>query len=137
MADPPRLLDRIRMAVRTRHYSIRTEEAYVTWARRYILFHHKKHPSAMGAEEINAFLTHLAVEKNVSASTQNQALSALLFLYKEVLQENVGWVADVVRATRPKRLPVVFTREEVVRILGRMAGVERLVWSRSLSCAEH
>ncbi len=81
----------------------------------------------MGAEEINAFLTHLAVEKNVSASTQSQALSALLFLYKEVLQENVGWVADVVRATRPKRLPVVFTREEVVWILGRMAGVERLV----------
>ncbi|MGZ8797179.1 MAG: integron integrase, partial [Thermoanaerobaculia bacterium] len=127
MADPPRLLDRIRMAVRTRHYSIRTEEAYVTWARRYILFHNKKHPSAMGAEEINAFLTHLAVEKDVAASTQSQALSALLFLYKEVLQENVGWIADIVRATRPKRLPVVFTREEVVRLLGGMAGVERLV----------
>ena len=127
MADPPRLLDRIRMAVRTRHYSIRTEEAYVSWARRYILFHNKKHPSAMGAEEINAFLTHLAVEKDVAASTQSQALSALLFLYKEVLQENVGWIADIVRATRPKRLPVVFTREEVVRLLGRMAGVERLV----------
>lgn len=127
MADPPKLLDRIRMAIRTRHYSIRTEEAYVTWARRYILFHKKKHPSAMGAEEINAFLTHLAVERNVSASTQNQALSALLFLYKEVLQENVGWIGDVVRATRPKRLPVVFTREEVVQILGRMAGTERLL----------
>ena len=113
--------------IRTRHYSIRTEEAYVTWARRYILFHKKKHPSAMGAEEINAFLTHLAVERNVSASTQNQALSALLFLYKEILQENVGWIGDVVRATRPKRLPVVFTREEVVQILGRMAGTERLL----------
>jgi len=127
MVEPPKLLDRIRMAVRTRHYSIRTEEAYVMWAKRYILFHNKKHPSAMGAEEINAFLTHLAVEKSVAASTQNQALSAILFLYKEVLRENVGWIADVVRATRPRRLPVVFTREEVVQILGRMAGVERIV----------
>jgi integron integrase len=127
MSEPPRLLDRIRMAVRTRHYSIRTEEAYVAWAKRYILFHNKKHPSAMGAEEINAFLTHLAVERNVAASTQNQALSAILFLYKEVLQENVGWISDVVRATRPKRPPVVFTREEVARIIGVMSGIERLV----------
>ena len=99
------------MAVRTRHYSRRTEEAYVAWAKRYILFHGKKHPSAMGAEEINAFLTHLAVEDGVAESTQNQALSALLFLYRKVLQEEVGWIADLVRATRPKRLPVVFTRE--------------------------
>src|SRR5512132_1252314 len=109
----PKLLDRVRMAVRARHYSIRTEEAYVTWARRYILFHGKKHPSAMGAEEINAFLTHLAVERHVSASTQNQALSAILFLYQKVLGEDVGWIPDVVRATRPRRLPVVFTRDEV------------------------
>jgi integron integrase len=127
MADPPRLLDRIRMAVRTRHYSIRTEEAYVAWARRYILFHGKKHPSAMGAEEVNAFLTHLAVEGKVAASTQSQALSALMFLYREVLQEDVGWIVDVVRAARPKRLPVVFTREEVQRILERMSGAEGLV----------
>jgi integrase len=127
MADPPKLLDRIRMAVRTRHYSIRTEDAYVAWARRYILFHGKKHPSAMGAEEVNAFLTHLAVEKNVSASTQSQALSALLFLYQQVLREDVGWIDDVVRSERPKRLPVVFTREEVVRVLGAMSGTERLV----------
>lgn len=105
----------------------RTEEEYVAWARRYILFHNKKHPSAMGPEEINAFLTHLAVEKNVAASTQNQALSAILFLYKEVLQENVGWITDLVRATKPKRLPVVFAREEVARLLGRMTGVDRLV----------
>ena len=127
MAEAPKLLDRIRMAVRTRHYSIRTEEAYVTWARRYILFHGKKHPSAMGAPEVNAFLTHLAVEKSVSASTQSQALSALLFLYEQVLQEDVGWIGDVVRSTRPKRLPVVFTREEVLRVLGVMSGTERLV----------
>ncbi len=127
MPEPPKLLDRIRMAVRTRHYSRRTEEAYVAWARRYILFHNKKHPSAMRSEEINAFLTHLAVEKNVAASTQNQALSAILFLYKEVLQENVGWITDLVRAAKPKRLPVVFAREEVARLLGRMTGVDRLV----------
>jgi site-specific recombinase XerD len=127
MGEPPKLLDRVRASVRTRHYSIRTEEAYVTWARRYILFHGKKHPSAMGAEEINAFLTHLAVDRNVSASTQNQALSAILFLYREVLGEEVGWIADIVRATRPRRLPVVFTRDEVVRILTRLEGVERIV----------
>lgn len=127
MVEAPRLLDRIRMAVRTRHYSIRTEEAYVAWARRYILFHGKKHPSAMGAPEVNAFLTHLAVEKSVSASTQSQALSAILFLYEQVLQEDVGWIGDVVRSTRPKRLPVVFTRDEVIRVLGAMAGTERLV----------
>jgi len=82
MAEPPKLLERVRMAVRVRHYSIRTEEAYVMWSKRYILFHGKKHPSAMGADEINAFLTHLAVERNASASTQNQALSAILFLYR-------------------------------------------------------
>ncbi len=127
MAESPKLLDRIRMAARTRHYSIRTEDAYVGWAKRYILFHGKKHPSAMGAEEINAFLTHLAVEDGVAESTQGQALSALLFLYREVLKEEVGWIHDLVRASRPKRLPVVFTRGEVVQILERMRGVERLV----------
>jgi len=90
MGEPRKLLDRVRDSVRARHYSIRTEEAYVTWAKRYILFHGKKHPSAMGAEEINAFLTNLAVDRNVAASTQNQALSAILFLYREVLGETVG-----------------------------------------------
>jgi len=125
MAKPPKLLERIRMAVRARHYSIRTEEAYVTRARRYILFHGKKHPSAMGADEVNAFLTHLAVEGNVAASTQNQALSALLFLYREVLKEDIGGLSEIVRATRPKRRPVVFTRREVAAIVDRMDGVER------------
>ena len=123
----PKLLDRIRMEVRTRHYAIRTEEAYVMWAKRFILFHGKKHPSAMGADEINAFLTHLAVEKNVAASTQGQALSAILFLYKEVLKENIGWIDDLTRATKPRRLPVVFTRREVEALLGAMSGVERLI----------
>ena len=127
MVSEPRLLDRVRIAVRTRHYSIRTEEAYVLWAKRYILFHGKKHPSAMGADEINAFLTHLAVDRNVAASTQGQALSALLFLYRDVLNEAVPWIDELVRATKPKRLPVVLTRKEVVEILGRMGGVERLI----------
>jgi integron integrase len=127
MAESPKLLERVRMAVRVRHYSIRTEEAYVTWSKRYILFHGRKHPSAMGADEINAFLTHLAVERNVSASTQNQALSAILFLYQKVLNEDVGWIADIVRAERPRRLPVVFAPEEVVAVVEKMSGVERLI----------
>ena len=127
MSNPPKLLDRVRIAVRTRHYSLRTEEAYVGWVKRYILFHRKKHPSAMGAEEINAFLSHLAVDRQVAASTQNQALSALLFLYREVLEEQVGWIGEIVRAVRPRRLPEVFSRDEVVRILRRMSGQNRLV----------
>jgi integron integrase len=127
MTEPPRLLDRVRAAIRARHYSIRTEDAYVQWIRRYILFHNKKHPSAMGAEEINEFLTALAVRDNVAASTQGQALSAILFLYKHVLHEEISWMKDLVRASKPRRLPVVFTRSEVVSILGRMSGTERLI----------
>src|SRR5438094_9284067 len=103
---PPRLLDQMREAIRVRHYSIRTEDAYVDWARRFILFHQKRHPAAMGRAEIEAFLTHLAVERHVAASTQNQALSALLFLYKAVLHQEVESV-DAVRARKPKRLPTV------------------------------
>jgi len=127
VSEPPKLLDRMRTAIRARHYSIRTEDAYVAWAKRYILFHNRKHPSAMGAEEINAFLSHLAVERNVAASTQAQALSAILFLYREVLKEPVDWINDLVRAAKPKRLPVVFTRAEVVELLDAMEGVERLI----------
>ena len=122
-----KLLDRLRMALRARHYSIRTEDTYVQWARRYILFHGKKHPSAMGAPEINAFLSDLAVERNVSASTQNQALSAILFLYREVLGEEVPWLTELIRAPRRERLPVVLTRDEVRRILGEMQGLPQLV----------
>jgi integron integrase len=127
MSDPPRLLDRVRQAVRVRHYSRRTEEAYVGWIRRFILFHHKRHPSAMGAEEVNAFLTHLAVSENIAASTQAQALSALLFLYKHVLGDPLPWLDDVVRARKPRKLPVVLTREEVRAILGGLEGTPRLV----------
>jgi hypothetical protein len=101
----PRLLDRVRDAVRARHYSRRTEKAYVGWIRRYIVFHGKRHPAEMGAPEITRFLSSLAVQGNVAASTQNQALSALLFLYREVLEQDLPWLDEVVRAKRPVRLP--------------------------------
>ena len=114
------LLDEVRNAVRTRHYSIRTEEAYLRWVREYILFFDKRHPAELGAKEVSAFLSHLAVGRNVAASTQNQALSALLFLYREVLALPIGWVDDVERAKRPKRLPVVFTRDEVKAVLSHL-----------------
>lgn len=112
MERQPKLLDRMRMAMRARHLSLRTEQSYVAWCRRYILFHNKRHPSAMGAAEINEFLTDLAVARNVSASTQNQALSAILFLYRIVLEEEVPWLEDLIRAKRPARVPVVMTRKE-------------------------
>ena len=127
MADPPKLLDRVREAVRARHYSPRTEEAYVMWSRRFILFQGKKHPSAMGAQEVNAFLTHLVVDGHVSAATQNQALSALLFLYRVVLQDPLPWVEDLVRAQKPERLPVVLTPDEVRAVIERVAPAARLV----------
>ena len=126
----PKLLDRIREAARVRHLSLRTEKAYVQWAKRYILFHGKKHPQEMGEAEINAFLTHLAVEGRVSASTQTQALCALLFLYRTVLSRDVGELEGLVRAKRRRKLPVVLSVEEVKRILAACAqGTERLFLS--------
>jgi integron integrase len=122
-----RLLDRMRAALRTRHYSIRTEDTYVQGARRFILFHGKKHPSEMGAGEINVYLTHLAVQQHVSASTQSQALAAILFLYRDVLGEEVPWLTELVRAPRRERAPVVLTREEVRRLLAEMSGTAQLV----------
>ena len=127
MAEPPKLLDRVRNAIRVRHYSPRTEEAYVMWIRRFILHHGKRHPSAMGANEVNAFLSHLAVDRTVSASTQNQALAALLFLYRHVLEEPLPWLDDIVRAQRPERLPVVLTVDEVREVIGHLAAPARLV----------
>jgi integron integrase len=127
MAEPPKLLDRVRDAVRLRHYSRRTEEAYVMWIKRYILFHNKTHPSAMGVDQATAFLTYLAVERGVSASTQNQALSALLFLYREVLKEPLPWLDDLVRAQRPQRLPVVLTVDEVRSVIEGVPPPARLV----------
>ena len=115
--NAPKLLDLLRDRLRLKHYSIRTETQYVQWVRRFILFHGKRHPQEMGAKEVEAFLTHLAVEGRVAAATQNQALSALLFLYRELLHINLPWLDEVVRAKRPARLPVVLTREEVQSVL--------------------
>ena len=123
----PKLLDRVRDALRVRHYSIRTEEAYVGWIRRFILFHGKRHPREMGKEEITAFLTRLAVQAKVAASTQNQGLSALLFLYRCVLETEVAWLNDLVRAKRPQKLPVVLTRGEVQAVLSCLRGTKWLM----------
>jgi integron integrase len=124
---PPRLLDRVREAIRCRHYSRRTEKAYVHWIRRFIFFHGKRHPAEMGALEVTAFLTSLAVQDKVAASTQSQALSALLFLYREVLGVSLPWLEDVVRAKRPQYLPVVLTRDETRAVLQRLNGVPRIM----------
>jgi len=118
-----KLLDQVRDAIRTLHYSDRTEEAYVGWIRRFILYHGKRHPAQMGKAEITQFLTALAVERHVSASTQNQALAAVLFLYQHVLGCDPGWLEDIVRAKRPQRLPVVLTHAEVGALLAALKGV--------------
>jgi integron integrase len=122
----PKLLDQVRHAIRTRHYSPRTEDAYVHWIRRYVVFHEKRHPSTLGAPDVSRFLTWLAVERHVSASTQNQALSALLFLYRQVLAIEIPAIPPVMRARTPERLPVVLSREEIGGILEQLAGTERL-----------
>ena len=123
----PRLLDRVRLAVRARHYSLRTEEAYVAWVRRFVLFHGKRHPIQMGAPEINAFLSDLAVRQRVGASTQNQALAALLFLYRHVLEKPLPVPEGLVRAKRPRHLPSVLTRAEVRTVIGRLTGAPKVV----------
>ena len=125
----PRLLGQLREALRSRHYSPRTEQTYCLWAKRFIYFNRLRHPAEMAEPEINAFLTHLAVKEKVSASTQNQALSALLFLYRHVLGREVGDLGEVIRARKPKHLPVVMTREEVKTVLGQLAGDKWLVAS--------
>ena len=122
-----RLLDRVRQAIRVRHYSRRTEEAYTQWIRRYIVFHGKAHPSTLGTPEVSAFVTWLAVEHGVSVSTQNQALSAVLFLYRVVLGREIGDVNGIVRATERTRLPVVLTRAEVAAVLGRLEGASWII----------
>jgi integron integrase len=120
--NPPKLIDLLTDELRTRHYSPRTEQAYVLWVKRYIRFHNMQHPKDMGAKEINAFLTHLAVEGKVSASTQNQALSALLFLYRYVFGLDVGDLGAVVRARKSHHIPVVMTRDEAKSVLSKMHG---------------
>ena len=127
MEQKPKLLDRVRHAIRTRHYSERTEEAYVMWIKRFIFFHNKRHPSSMGADEVNAFLSDLATTHNVAITTQTQALCAILFLYRHVLDEALPWLNEIIRATRPARLPVVLTPEEVREILNRLTGNSHIV----------
>ena len=129
MDDKPKLLDQVREQIRLRHYSIRTEAVYLEWVKRYIRFHKYRHPQEMGGPEVEAFLSDLAVRRDVSASTQNQALSAILFLYKQVLQIELPWMDGVIRARRPQRLPVVLTREEVASVLAELDGTLWLIAS--------
>ncbi|MGH8399164.1 MAG: integron integrase [Gammaproteobacteria bacterium] len=126
---PPKLLDQVRNRLRVKHYSIRTEQVYVDWIKRFILFHHKRHPKDMGAQEIEAFLSHLAVEGKVAASTQNQAKSALLFLYREVLEQTLPWLDKVTQAKASTRLPVVLTITEVQAVLKQLTGTHWLIAS--------
>jgi integron integrase len=127
--NQPKLLDQVRALIRTMHYSIRTEQAYVDWIRRFILFHHKRHPAEMGKDEMEAFLTHLAVERHVSASTQSQAKAALLFLYQRVLKQEVSWLKDVVTAKQPQHMPTVLTKTEVNTLLSHLEGTSWLIAS--------
>lgn len=139
-AQPPKLLDRVRAAVRVKHYSLRTEQAYVHWAKRYILHHGKRHPRDMGAPEVEAFLSYLATHRNVSASTQNQALAALLFLYREVLGIALPWLDNLTRAKPRQRVPVVLSQQEVARLLRNVSGVEgtviRLLYGTGMRMSE-
>ncbi len=122
-----KLLDQVRAVMRTRHYSYQTEQTYLKWIRRYIFFHNVKHPAEMGKAEVEAFLSHLAVESNVSASTQNQALFALLFLYKEVLKTDLPWLDEFTPAKKSSRVPVVLTKEEVKLIVEHLTGTNWLI----------
>ena len=125
--QPKKLLDQVRDTLRTKHYSRRTEQTYVEWIRRFILFHGKRHPKDMRAAEIEAFITHLAVDRQVAVSTQNQALSAILFLYRHVLRLEVEVLPSLVRPGRPKRLPTVLTQAEAVRVISQMKGVTKIM----------
>jgi integrase len=127
METKPRLLDQVRNTIRMRHYSLRTEESYIGWIKRYIFFHNKRHPKDMGEKEINEFLTNLAVNQKVAASTQNQAFNALLFLYREILKQEFGDLGEVVRAKKPRRLPVVFTMDEIRAIINQLEGSKWLM----------
>jgi integron integrase len=133
-AHRPRLLDQVRHTLRTKHYSIHTEEAYLHWIKRFILFHHKKHPQEMNSPEIEAYLTHLAVKQRVSASTQNQALAALLFLYQHVLHQDLDHPIDAVRAKGPERLPTVMSKSEVTRLIAHLADPYQLMAKLLYGC---
>ncbi len=136
----PKLLDQLRDRIRLKHYSRRTEDAYLDWAKRYILYHNKRHPQEMGKQEVEAFLTHLATERNVAAATQNQAKAALQFLYKEVLEIQLPWLDEVEQAKKPKRLPVVLTEKEVQALLAQVpqayALLARLIYGTGMRLLE-
>jgi integron integrase len=133
-AQKPKLLDRLRETLRSRHYSRRTEQSYCHWVKRFIFFHNTRHPAEMAEPEINAYLTHLAVKDKVSASTQNQALSALLFLYRYVLNREIGDLGEVIRARKPRHMPAVMTREEVKAVLSILQGDKWLMASLMYGC---
>ena len=125
----PKLLEQVRTVIRTRHYSLSTEQTYIHWIKQYIIFNSKRHPADMGAEEVSAFLSYLAVSRKVAASTQNQALAAILFLYRHVLKQELPWLENVERAKRPTRVPLVFTREEVNSVLSHLSHTSWLMAS--------
>ncbi|MFO7559935.1 MAG: phage integrase N-terminal SAM-like domain-containing protein [Desulfobacterales bacterium] len=133
MSDSPKLLDQVRSLIRLKHYSLRTEQTYVGWIKRYIFFHDKRHPKDMGEKEIRQFLTHLAVNRNVAASTQNQAFNALLFLYRDVLKQEFEDLGDVVRAKRSRKLPVVYSKSEIRKILNQLEGRNWLMGHKDVS----
>ena len=125
--NKPKLLQQVRDVIRRKQYSIRTEQAYVDWIKRFILYHNKRHPTKMGEEEVAEFLTHLARDRNVAPATQNQALSALRFLYKEVLKQQIGWLENVERARKPSKLPVVLSHAEMKRVFAHLHGVPKIM----------
>lgn len=128
-SDKPKLLDQVRAYLRVHHYSVKTEKSYLSWIKRYIYFHDKRHPGEMGAEEIRAFISHLASHHNVSSATQNQALQGVLFLYKNVLKKDVGWIDEIKRASRIKHLPVVFSKNETSKIFEHLSGTPKIIIS--------
>ncbi len=128
------ILDQVRNVIRLKHYSLRTEQTYLQWIKRFILFNGKRHPSYMGEKEVSNFLTHLAVKEKVSASTQNQAFNAILFLYREVLKQELGWIKNVQRAKKSKHIPVVFTKEEAKKIIEWLEGTKWLMVSLLYGC---
>jgi integron integrase len=123
----PKLLDKVRLELRSKHYSGKTEVAYTNWIKRYVLFHNKRHPKEMGAEEIKAFINHLAANHHVSSSTQNQALQGILFLYKNILNKDVGWIEEIRFAQRKKHLPVVLSKDEVNKIFEYLDGITLMI----------
>jgi integron integrase len=125
----PKLLEQVKTHMRSLHYSKRTEESYINWIKRFIIYNNKVHPDNLGKDEIRKFLNHLAVERNVSASTQNQALQGILFLYKEIIHKNLGWIDDIERPTKPKHIPVVFTKTEAHAVINSINGLPKLITS--------